>query len=124
MAYEYESIISGVFNFTIPGEEKTVKLFIGDKVIVQKQLAGNYLKMLKLIGEIKETDKVVEKKEPVKKTTKQKAKVADKITKVTEIETKDIEETVTIDIKDEVTTETIEEEAAPTPKKRGRRKKS
>lgn len=52
MKYEYMSIIDGIFNFTIPGSGKTVKLFKGSKVVVDTKLAGSYLRVLKLVQEI------------------------------------------------------------------------
>lgn len=118
MAYKYESITNGLFSFTIPGENRTVKLFSGDTVIVEKQLSGTYLKMFKLVEEIKETKK----EEPKKTTSKPKAKVADKITSV--VETEEVEpKTENVEVKAEDTVKKVEEEK-PAPKRRGRKKKS
>jgi len=125
MAYEYRSITSGVFSFTIPDPDeekrKTVKLFKGDTVIVNKQLTGTYLRMLELVREIEEESekKVV----PKKTTTKQKAKVEDKITAVTE--TEDIKtEKETVEVKTGDTVTTVKERSSkPAPKRRGRKKK-
>ena len=144
MAFEYISVTNGVFSFTIPGEGKTVKLFRGDSVIVQKQLTGSYLRTLQFVREIpavekteepkKETKKPAAKKAPAKKaTTKQKAKVEDKITAV--VETEEVvapKEEVEVKAEDKVTSvvetpevvETPVEDEKPAPKKRGRRKKS
>lgn len=74
MAYVYESIQSGLFNFTIPGKDKTVKLFKGSKVTVDNKLSGGYLRVLRFVEEVQETPAV----------TKPKAKVEDKITNVGE----------------------------------------
>ena len=51
MAYIYESITGGVFNFTIPGTDKTVQLFRGSKVTVDVKLPMAYQRVLKLVGE-------------------------------------------------------------------------
>ncbi len=77
MKYIYESIQPGLFNFTIPGEDKTVHLFLGSKVTVSQKLTGGYLRVLKLISEI--DDEVIT--DPIQP----KAKIEDKITKVEEI---------------------------------------
>jgi hypothetical protein len=111
MAYKYTSITPGIFSFTIPGENRTVKLFTGDSIIVEKQLNGTYLKMFTFEGEV-ESDKKV--------STKPKAKVADKITSVIEQE----EITVDKDNIDVVTEDVLKPvEEKPAPKKRGRKKK-
>lgn len=126
MAYIYESIQPGLFNFSIPGQDKTVQLFKGSRVTVENKLAGGLLRVLKLVGE---TETVVE-ETPVKETTKQKAKVADKITKVEEVvetpvETAEVktEDAVTA-VKEEETT-VVEEtpvETTTKPAPRGKRK--
>ncbi len=138
MAYEYESVTSGIFKFTIPGENRTVELFLGSKVIVEQKLTGSYLRLLRLVREIPKAVPVVEekvvakpapkkapaKKAPVKKTTTQKAKVADKITAVTEIEeVPTTTEKVEVETKD-VVLEVKETEEKPAPKRRGRKKKT
>lgn len=83
MAYIYESIQNGVFNFTIPGKDKSVKLLKGSRVKVDKKLSGGYLRVLKFIKEVpdKEPEKVTE---VVEKDIKPQAKVEDKIIKVEE----------------------------------------
>lgn len=122
MKYEYESITPGIFRFTIPGEHRTVELFIGSKVIVDQKLAGSYLKLLKLVKEIPDpVKKAPAKKAPVKKTTTQKAKVADKITAVTETAEVPSEE-VEVEATDTVV-EVVETKTKPAPKRRGRKKK-
>jgi len=113
MAYEYTSVTPGIFSFTIPGENKTVKLFTGDKIIVKKQLTGTYLKMFIFNGEVPDGDELKTNK------TNPKAKVADKITSV--VETEDIQSNDNIDI--EISDAIKEVEDKPTPKRRGRKKK-
>lgn len=109
MAYEYESITNGMFNFSIPGENRTVKLFRGSRVIVENQLSGSYLRVLQFIGEVKNTE-----------STKPKAKIEDKITAVAEtVEVPTVEE-VTITAED-VISEVKEEVTAPTPAKKRRK---
>ena len=126
MKYEYESITNGIFRFTIPGEHRTVELFRGSKVIVPQKLAGSYLKLLTLVREIEEEVEVVEapKKAPAKKaptkTTAQKAKVADKITAVTETAEVPKEE-VAVEAKDTVV-EVKETKTKPAPKRRRKKK--
>jgi len=130
MKYEYESITNGIFRFTIPGEHRTVELFRGSKVIVPQKLAGSYLKLLTLVREIEEEVEVVEapktpaKKAPAKKaptkTTAQKAKVADKITAVTETAEVPKEE-VEVETKDTVV-EVKETKTKPAPKRRRKKK--
>jgi hypothetical protein len=122
MAYIYESIQSGIFNFTIPGKDKNIQLFRGDKVTVDQKLTGGYLRVLKLVGETEDTPNEIKKTV----TTKPKAKVEDKITEVKEVIETPTEE---VEIKAEDTisevTETIEavvKEETPAPKRRGKRK--
>lgn len=124
MKYEYESITPGIFRFTIPGEHRTVELFIGSRVIVEQKLSGNYLKLLRLVKEIPDpVKKAPAKKTAVKKTTTQKAKVADKITAVTETEEVLIEEDeVEVQATDKVVA-VKQTKAKPVPKRRGRKKK-
>jgi hypothetical protein len=131
MKYEYESITNGIFRFTVPGEHRTVELFKGSKVIVPQLLTGNYLRLLKLVREIpdesaiKQEVKVSEVKKTQTKTTTQKAKVADKITAVTETVEVPKEE-VEVEAKDsvvEVKETKVKPTAKPTPKRRGRKKK-
>lgn len=138
MTYVYESIQPGLFNFTIPGEDKTVQLFKGSKVTVKQKLAGGYLRVLKLVEEV--ADETTEAKPaPKKATTKPKAKVEDKITKVEE---KVEAPTETVEVKAEDTIAEVKEEKPaeetpkaeetteapveekPAPKRRGRRKKA
>lgn len=113
MAYEYESITNGMFSFTIPGENKTVKLFRGSRVVVQTQLTGSYLRVLQYIGEVKDT-------EISKETTKPKAKIEDKITAVAETVEVPVVEEVTVTTED-VISEVKEEVTAPTPAKKRRK---
>jgi len=126
MKYEYESITNGIFNFTIPGEGRTVQLFQGSRVIVKKKLAGTYLRLLKLVREIPDEEEISneeKKTDEVTKTTKQKTKVADKITAVTEIE--EVEgKTEEVEVKVEDTITEVGEAEKPTPRKRTRRKKT
>ena len=118
MAYEYESITNGIFSFTIPGENKTVKLFNGDKVVVKKKLNGTYLKMFKFIREIPEEIN------ETKNTSKQKTKIEDKITSVVENETiEPSSEKIEIKAEDKIESVETEEKKQPS-KRRGRRKKS
>lgn len=122
MTYEYECTTGGVFRFTVPGENRTVELFRGSKIIVAEKLTGSYLKLLRLVREIPapEAEKPAPKKPAPKKATP-KAKVADKITAVTETpEAKT--DTVEVETKDEVV-EVVEKPAKPAPKKRASRKK-
>lgn len=77
MQYIYESIQPGLFNFTIPGEDKTVHLFLGSKVTISQKLTGGYLRVLKLIEEI-DDEIIIDPIQP-------KAKIEDKIVKVEEI---------------------------------------
>lgn len=77
MKYIYESTQPGLFNFTIPGEDKTVHLFLGSKVTTTQKLTGGYLRVLKLVEEI-DDEIVVDPIQP-------KAKIEDKIVKVEEI---------------------------------------
>lgn len=91
MAYVYESIQSGIFNFTPPGTDKTVKLLAGSQVVVNQLLTGSYLRVLKFVKEIPDTV------EETKVENKQQAKVADKITKVeetTDVKTDSVEVSV------------------------------
>jgi len=137
MKYEYVSITSGIFKFTIPGEHRTVELFKGSKVIVPQLLTGSYLRLLSLVREIQDEPalspvetvtpkaapkKTAPKKAPVKKTTTQKAKVADKITAVTETVEVPKEE-VAVEATDTVV-EVKETKTNPAPKKRVRKKKA
>ncbi len=80
MKFVYESIQPGLFNFTIPGEDKTVQLFQGSKVTVNQKLSDGYSRVLKLIEEIEDLDVEIE----TPKTVIQKTTVADKIVKVEE----------------------------------------
>ena len=81
MAYVYESIQPGVFNFSIPEQDKKVQLFLGQTVVVKNKLSGGLLRVLRLVKEIPD-----EPQEEIKKVaTKQDAKVVDKITKVVEV---------------------------------------
>ena len=123
MKYEYESVTPGIFKFTIPGEHRTVELFIGSRVIVDQKLTGNYLRLLKLIREIPEEKPAETKPKPVpKKTSKPKAKVEDKITAVKVTEEKPSEK-AEVKVEDTVA-EVTEEAEKPAPKRRGRKKKT
>ena len=82
MAYIYESIQPGLFNFSIPGQNKTVSLFTGSKVVVENKLTGGLLRVLRFVGET-ENETTVD--NTITEPTKQKAKVEDKITNVKEI---------------------------------------
>jgi hypothetical protein len=82
MAYLYESIQPGLFNFTVPGKDRTVKLFLGSRILLDQKLSGGYLRVLKFIKEV--PDKPVE-EVVVPKEINSQAKVADKITKVEEV---------------------------------------
>lgn len=97
--YVYESIQGGLFNFTIPGENKSVQLFKGSKVTLDQQLSGGYLRVLKLVKII--PDEPSKEETPKKVTTKPKAKVADKIIKVEEV-VESVKEEVVVESKDEV----------------------
>ena len=99
MAYVYESIQNGVFNFTIPGEDRSVQLLKGSRVTVKKKLAGSYLRVLKFVKEV--PDKKTEAVE-IEKSTQQKAKVEDKITKVEEVLESSKDE-IEVKIADEIT---------------------
>ena len=116
MAYIYESIQNGIFRFTIPGENKTVTLFKGSKVLVQQKLSGSYLRVLKLVEEVNN--------ETVNKSTKPKAKVEDKITKVEEVVEVPAEE-IEVKVEDKIIEkeEETSNDEQTTPKRRGRRKK-
>lgn len=53
MAYLYESIQRGVFNFLVPCLDKTIKMFEGDQVKLLYKLEGSgYKYVLKFLGEI------------------------------------------------------------------------
>jgi len=53
MAYLYESIQKGVFNFLVPCLDKTIKMFEGDQVKLLYKLEGSgYKYVLKFLGEI------------------------------------------------------------------------
>lgn len=80
MKYVYESTQPGLFNFTIPGENKTIHLFLGSKVTVNQKLSGGYLRVLKLVEEIEE-DIIVE-----DENNQPSAKIEDKITQVIEMD--------------------------------------
>ena len=82
MAYIYESIQPGLFNFSIPGQNKTVSLFTGSRVVVENKLTGGLLRVLRFVGET-ENETTVD--NTITEPTKQKAKVGDKITNVKEI---------------------------------------
>ena len=82
MAYIYESIQPGLFNFSIPGQNKTVSLFTGSRVVVENKLTGGLLRVLRFVGET-ENETTVD--NTISEATKQKAKVEDKITNVKEI---------------------------------------
>ena len=122
MPYIYESTVLGMFNFAIPGEDRTVQLVRGSQVTTKKQLSGSYLNVLRLV-------KIVEEKSTVKKATR-KAKVADKITKVEEVvEVKTEDTVVNVEEAEVVPEPTPEPEPQPTPepkkpapRKRARRK--
>lgn len=126
MTYIYESIQPGVFNFTVPGEDKTVTLFKGSKVTVKQKLTGGYLRVLKLVEEV-EDEKVEDEKveAPAKKTTKKattnKAKVEDKITEIAETVEVPAEE---VEVKVEDTVVEVKEEKPTTTTRKGRRKRS
>lgn len=128
MKYIYESTQPGVFNFTIPGEDKTVTLFKGSKVTVGQKLAGGYLRVLRFIKEVPEEETT--KKAPAKKTTPNKAKVEDKITRVEEVEevVETANDVVTVKADDTVkeVVETPEEKVQekPAPKRIERKKRS
>lgn len=117
MTYIYESIQPGVFNFTVPGEDKTVTLFKGSKVTVKQKLTGGYLRVLKLVEEV-EDEKV---EAPAKKTTTNKAKVEDKITEIAETVEVPAEE---VEVKVEDTVVEVKEEKPTTTARKGRRKRS
>jgi hypothetical protein len=102
MAHIYESIQNGVINFTNPGTGKTVSLFKGSRVTVDQKLAGGYLRVLRYIGEASE----------VETGSKQKAKVADKITKVEEV-VQPVVEAVEAKVEDTVAAVKEEEVVAP-----------
>ena len=130
MTYEYECITGGVFRFTVPGEGRTVELFRGSKIIVAAPLTGSYLKLLRLVREIPapvvETPiaKVVETpiaKVVAKKATP-KAKVADKITAVTEIPEVETDE-VEVEVNDAVV-KVAEKATKPAPKRTAKKKNS
>lgn len=82
MAYIYESIQPGLFNFSIPGQNKTVSLFTGSRVVVENKLTGGLLRVLRFVGETENETPV---DNTISEATKQKAKVEDKITNVKEI---------------------------------------
>ena len=82
MAYIYESIQPGLFNFSIPGQNKTVSLFTASRVVVENKLTGGLLRVLRFVGET-ENETTVD--NTISEATKQKAKVEDKITNVKEI---------------------------------------
>lgn len=82
MAYIYESIQPGLFNFSIPGQNKTVSLFTGSRVVVENKLTGGILRVLRFVGET-ENETTVD--NTISEASKQKAKVEDKITNVKEI---------------------------------------
>ena len=118
MAYVYESTVTGLFNFTVPGEDRTVQLIRGSKITVKKQLTGNYLNVLRLVKIIE--DKVeapvhVE-RNPVPRR-KPKAKVADKITKVEENVEVKTEDTVT-NVKEAEVVEEAPVEKKPAPRRK------
>jgi len=83
MTYIYESVESGVFNFTIPGEDKKVTLFRGSRVTVKQKLNGAYLKVLRLVQEIEDTPIVATN---TLKSVNSQTKLDDKITKVETID--------------------------------------
>lgn len=110
MAYIYESIQPGIFSFTIPGVNKTVKLYHGAQVTVEQQLTGSYLRVLKLVKEVQTVEET-----PVVEN-KQQAKVADKITKVEEVAEVKTEE-LAVEVTDSlVASEPVEEVAETTTK--------
>ena len=104
MAYIYESTQSGIVNFTMPGTGKSVTLFKGSRVTVDQQLAGGYLRVLRLVGETKDAEA----------STKQKTKVADKIAKVEEVVTP-VAEVVEAKVEDAVSAVKEEEVVVETP---------
>lgn len=115
MAYVYESIQTGLFSFTIPGEDKTVRLLKGSKVTVNQKLSGSYLRVLRLVEEIPDV---------VVPGNKQQAKVEDKITKVEEV-VETPTESVTVEVTDAVTKieEPIEESVEQTKKNNNAKKR-
>jgi hypothetical protein len=70
MAYIYESIQPGLFNFSIPGQNKTVSLFTGSRVVVENKLTGGLLRVLRFVGET-ENETTVD--NTITEPTKQKA---------------------------------------------------
>ena len=116
MAYVYESIQGGIVSFTNPSTGKTITLFKGTKVTVDQKLAGGYLRVLRLVGEVPDEKPAVE----AKATGNSKAKVADKITKVEEVAEPvvekvevAVEDTVAAVAETEVVVEKTEEQVAP-----------
>jgi len=122
MAYIYESKVLGMFNFTVPGEDRNVQLVKGMRVTVQKQLHGNYLNALRLVEIVEEAEQnkpVKKKPAPKRKPRTKRAKVTDKITKVEEKVEVKTEDTVTKVKEAEVVDEPTPK---PAPKRRTRRK--
>ena len=97
MEYVYESIQNGVVSLTLPGKDKTITLFKGDKITVDQKLSGGYLRILRLVAEVEEEKPVVE----TKVAGNSKAKVADKITKVEQV-AEPIVEVVAVAVEDTV----------------------
>lgn len=118
MTYIYESIESGVFNFTIPGEDKRVTLFRGSRVTVKQKLNGAYLKVLRLVQEIEDAPVVVTNN---LKSVNSQTKLDDKITKV---ETIDIphNETLQTVVSDDVVVNETENTTQPTVKRSTKKK--
>lgn len=121
MTYIYESIQPGVFNFTVPGEDKTVTLFKGSKVTVKQKLTGGYLRVLKLVEEVEDEKVEAPAKKTTKKATTNKAKVEDKITEIAETVEVPAEE---VEVKVEDTVVEVKEEKPTTTARKGRRKRS
>lgn len=114
-SYIYESTVNGLFNFTVPGEDRTVQLIRGSQVSVQKQLTGNYLNVLRLV-------KINEDKVEAPAPKPRRAKTVDKITKVEEVVEVKTEDTVTNVKEAEVVEEEAPKKPAPKRKPRTRRK--
>jgi len=96
--YLYESIQSGLFNFTIPGEERTVQLVRGSKVRVKKKLSGSYLNILRLVQTIEDVEATPAPVEEIKIETevaKPITRMTDRIVKVEEKVEAKAEDTVT-----------------------------
>jgi hypothetical protein len=152
MAYVYRSLVKGIFNFTIPGENKTVTLFKNDEITLKNPLNGTYLRVFEFVKEIKDDvevdektklgistkDKVVsvveepkkeepKKEEPVKEELVKEELVKEELVKEEPVKEEPVKEEPVKEepVKEEpVKEEPVKEEPVKEePKKRGRRRK-